>query len=201
MTRTSKIAKRAGAVNTFHTSESGELIGDNTDVPGFNALVESVLGSQPANARVAILGAGGAARGVLTALESWPNARATLYARNIESAKELAMRFPVVTGVNSMTQAGTIECDFVVNATTVGVSNDDMPLELSRLPRSAAVIDLVYRPRETKWVREASSLGFRASDGLPMLVEQAARSFEIWFRQAPDREVMSQAAKRATGRG
>jgi len=65
-----------------------------------------------------------------------------------------------------------------------------MPLEVERLPKSAAVMDLVYRRGGTQWVRAARAQGNRAADGLPMLIEQGALSFQRWFGFEPDREAM-----------
>jgi shikimate dehydrogenase len=99
-----------------------------------------------------------------------------------------------------MPVTGRIECTIVVNATTIGLHDETLPMPIRFLPYQAAVLDLVYRPGETAWVRAARRLGMPASDGLPMLVEQGAASFEIWIGKSPDRNVMWQAVRSATGR-
>jgi shikimate dehydrogenase len=81
----------------------------------------------------------------------------------------------------------------VVNATPIGLAgagDAEMPVDVNRLPRGADVLDLVYRPGETAWVRAARARGHRAADGLAMLVEQGALAFERWFGMAPDRPAM-----------
>jgi len=80
----------------------------------------------------------------------------------------------------------------IVNATPVGQQNDDMPIEISKIPKKAAVMDLVYRRGATPWVKAARKRGMRAADGLPMLIEQGALSFTRWFGREPDREAMRQ---------
>ncbi|HZI43459.1 MAG TPA: hypothetical protein VFD67_17205, partial [Gemmatimonadaceae bacterium] len=82
------------------------------------------------------------------------------------------------------------ESQLVVNATSVGLRDDDLPIDLSTLRSDAAVLDLVYRRGETAWVRAARARRLRAADGLVMLVEQGAAAFERWFGFAPDRDAM-----------
>jgi shikimate dehydrogenase len=67
-------------------------------------------------------------------------------------------------------------------------------VDVARLPQGADVIDLVYGPNETAWVRAARAAGHRAMDGLAMLIEQGALAFERWFGMAPDRDAMWRAA-------
>jgi len=78
----------------------------------------------------------------------------------------------------------------IVNATPVGQQDEDQPLDVSLIPKSAAVLDLVYRRGGTPWVKAARVNGIRAADGLPMLLEQGALAFQRWFGREPDREVM-----------
>jgi shikimate dehydrogenase len=200
VTHLSPIATRVGAINTFLTSHTGDLIGDNTDVAGFTALVRHVLGEIPDGARVGILGAGGAAAAVLAATETWNGARATVYARRADASRELAERFKGFARGESMSLDRPLDCDIVVNTTTIGLADEALPVSLEQIPPSAAVLDLVYRPGETAWVRAARATGRVASDGLPMLVEQGAASFEIWFGMSPDKEAMWRAVKEAAGR-
>ena len=82
----------------------------------------------------------------------------------------------------------------VVNATSIGLDGLSQPVDVARLPQGADVIDLVYGPNETAWVRAARAAGHRAMDGLAMLIEQGALAFERWFGMAPDRDAMWRAA-------
>jgi shikimate dehydrogenase len=200
MNRLSPLAERVGAVNTFRVMKNGDFLGHNTDAEGFDELVLRTLGYMPQNARVAVIGAGGSAAAVLAALEKWKNVRVTICARRPEAANALAERFKGVARVEPMPLENTIGCDIVVNATTIGLNDDSFPIPFDAFPRTAAVLDLVYKPDETAWVRAARDEGMVASDGLPMLLEQGASSFELWFGRSPDRNVMWQALREATGR-
>ena len=193
-------AARAGAVNTFWFSD-GTLHGDNTDVGGFRAAVEELLDGEPLPSRVILVGAGGAAAAVCTAAEDWGAQSVEVVARSRGAAHRLAARFPRL--VTIVEHAGSLvreeprrgrrpgPAPLVVNATPLGASDDDaLPIDIALLPAGSAVLDLVYRRGETRFVREARAAGHRAADGLTMLLEQGALSFERWFGIAPDRQAM-----------
>ena len=186
----SLLAARAGAVNTWHV-EDGRLVGHNTDVGGFDRAARELLEHDPDGLAIAVVGAGGAAAGVLAAIETWPACRARLWNRSADRAATLAARFaPVARAVGSLDEC-LAGATLVVNATSLGLHDDDaLPVDVDRLPRGAAVLDLVYRPQETAWVRAARARGHRAADGLSMLIEQGALAFERWFGFEPDREAM-----------
>jgi shikimate dehydrogenase len=185
------IAARVGAVNTFWF-ESGKLHCDNTDVGGFDAAARALLGGETAEARVALLGSGGAAAAVLAAAEQWGDARVSIIARNPDRAAKLARRFRDVARVEKNAARALADATLVVNATPVGQQNDEQPLDIGLIPRTAAIMDLVYRRGGTPWVKSARKRGNRAADGLPMLLEQGALSFQRWFGIEPDREAMRQ---------
>ena len=191
------LAERVGAVNTFWT-EGGSTVGDNTDVGGFDAMVRALLGAPRAGVRVALIGAGGAAAAVLAAVERWPESRVVLWSRTASRAGALAARFAPTASVAEHLAAAVGEADIVVNATTVGMTGDEIPVDLALLRGDAAVVDLVYRrDGPTRWARLARERSLVATDGLPMLIEQGALAFERWFGVAPDREVMWEAARAA----
>jgi len=191
----STTAARAGAVNTFWV-EGNRLMGDNTDVAGFESAVVGLLGGAPRERlRVALLGAGGAARAVLTAVERWPTASVALYNRSSARAERLAAEFPVVREVASSANDAAAGADLVVNASPVGLYDEAHPVPLDALAPDGALLDLVYRPGVTAWVRAARAEGRRAADGLDMLIEQGALAFERWFGVTPDREAMRAALR------
>jgi len=198
--RLSPLAERIGAVNTFRTGLDGELSGDNTDVAGFAELVRSALGKIPTDVQFVIIGSGGSAAAVLAAIETWPRCSAAVHARSTERAEHLVRRFSNVARAETLRPGEPVTGDIVVNTTPIGLNDDEMPLPIASLPGNAVVLDLVYRPRETAWVRDARASGRIASDGLPMLVEQGAVAFEAWFGVAPSREAMWQAVTTVTGR-
>lgn len=185
-------AIRTGAVNTFWC-DGERLVGDNTDVAGFRALALSVLGQEPEDAVVGLLGAGGGAAAVCAVVEEWPGARVVVHARGRERAEALAHRFPGLVRLAYSTADAVRDATVVVNATPVGLQGDDVPVAVGLLPRDAAVMDLAYRAGQTPWILAAREAGHRAADGLEMLIAQGAEAFERWFGRAPDRDVMRQA--------
>lgn len=196
----SEVAHKAGGANTFWSDGNGLPEGDNTDVAGFDTAVVELLGGMPDGARVAVLGAGGAAGAVLTAIDAWPGATASVHARDLARAVAMRMRHSVVVRACSMRDPCLADADLVVNATPIGMGSEEMPEELERLAPHAVVFDLVYGPNETAFVRAARERGHTASDGLRMLLHQGVAAFERWFATPPDQAVMWSALLEATGR-
>lgn len=186
-------AQTIGAVNTVYLQDN-RLIGDNTDASGFLKDLKKILTTEPLRHRekkALVLGAGGSARAVVSALtnDGW---EVTLTARRVEQAEQIAARFE---GVN--VQEWNIQTfqhsnlQLIVNTTPVGMTPhiDHSPWpENIPFPTRAAIYDLVYNPHQTKLVRDACAQGLPAATGLGMLVEQAALSFEIWTGCKPPRE-------------
>ena len=186
------IAERVGAVNTFWF-DAGRLHGDNTDVGGFDAAARALLGGDTTGARILVLGSGGAAAAVLAAVEQWTDAKVVIVGRNLERATKLARRFRDVARVEKSGEVAAASATLVVNATPVGQREAEQPLDVGIIPKTAAVMDLVYhRGGGTPWVKAARKRGNPAADGLPMLLEQGALSFQRWFGIEPNREVMRQ---------
>lgn len=178
-------ALRAHAVNTI--SRDGELlVGANTDVVGIEAAIRAVK-LEPRGANVVVLGAGGSARAAAVALEG---AHITFVARNPSSAGELPGRVVRWDGAEWPSTARS--ADLLLNATPLG-RRDEMPLRPNALPRSGAVIDLVYVAGGTPLVRKARSLGLATADGWLVLLAQGARAFEIWTGRPAPIDVMKAA--------
>lgn len=195
--RLTAVAERTGAVNTFRVQDDGTLEGTNTDVGGFDVLAREV-GALRGNARVALLGAGGGAAAVLTALERWPSVQVALYNRDPARAERLAQRYGIVRSVDSDPARVARDATVVLNATPLGIRDEDpLPLAIESIPEGAAVIDLVYRRGETAWVRAARARGHPAGDGMVMLLEQGALAFEWWFEIAAPRDVMRESLRQA----
>jgi shikimate dehydrogenase len=190
------LAERVGAVNTFWFDDDGRLNGHNTDVGGFTAAVESLLGETPRNATIGLLGAGGSAAGVLAAIERWEGCWVHVYNRTPERAEKLCERFRTIS--EPVDDIGAIAgAQLIVNATSVGLRDESFPMDPHLLAPDSAAIDLVYRRGETAWVRAVRAAGHRASDGISMLIEQGALAFECWFGTEPDRTAMWEAVRAA----
>ena len=193
--RLTTVARRAGAVNAFRREDDGALLGENTDVGGFEAAAVALLGVVPSGLRVALLGAGGGAAAVLTAAERWPECAVRVWSRTEARVRVLVDRFPQVAEPARSAMAAVADADLVVNATPIGLTGDEVPVPVEALPRHAAVLDLVYRRGETAWVRQARAQGLRAGDGQAMLIEQGALAFRFWLDREPDREAMREAIR------
>jgi shikimate dehydrogenase len=181
-------ATAIGAVNSVARTAAGELVGFNTDAPGFRAGVELALGRPLDGLDVVIAGAGGAAHAVVFACLTAGARRVTIGNRTILSAAALADRFSAAGAgsVDAVALAGAAfrdalqSADLAVNATTVGMLDPGMTIDVERLAAGATVFDLVYVPSETPLLRAARARGLRAANGSEMLVQQAAIAFERW---------------------
>jgi 3-dehydroquinate dehydratase/shikimate dehydrogenase len=185
----SRTARRAGALNTL-TRRGGGWTGDNTDMEGLLAPLAARLPLP--GARVAVLGAGGAARAAAAALVD-AGARVTVCARRRPAAEAVAMHAGCESGPMPPAPGSW---DVLVNATSAGMHPhvDETPWPNPRFD-GALVYDLVYNPRETRLLKEARAAGCATLDGLPMLVAQAERQFTLWTSTPPPPGVMLAAAE------
>jgi len=180
--RLSTRARAAGAVNTL--AFGPEVRGDNTDGVGLVRDLSSNLGLSLADKQVLLMGAGGAAQGVAGALLEEGIAGLVIANRTVARAQALVARFPGASASSYDALAGE-DFDLVINATSAGLSGDAPSLPAGILRRGALAYDLVYG-RDTPFLAAARAAGARASDGLGMLVEQAAESFFVWRGIRPD---------------
>ena len=197
--RSTAAVERTGACNTFWL-EDGRVCGDNTDVAGFDAAVRELVGS-PADARVLLLGAGGAARAVLAALLDARAGRIWIRNRSPERAQALKTALDPGGGTVALLRDGVPDerVDLVVNATRLGLqAGDPLPLDLDTLPGVGAVMDLVYAPASTPLAAAARERGLRAADGTAMLLAQGAASFRRWWGCEAPVDVMREALARAS---
>ena len=197
-------AATAGAVNTI-VNRGGRLTGHNTDGPGFLRALLAETGYSPSGTRALILGAGGAARGILLALVRGGVDALVIANRTLERAETLA-QLASESGVdseaiplapNALTQAAA-SANLIVNCTTVGMSHGPnehgSPLSAAQIPASAIVNDLVYNPMKTPLLEEAAAAGATTLGGLHMLVYQGVLSFQMWTGQDAPVAVMLEAA-------
>jgi shikimate dehydrogenase len=184
----SEAADLAGAVNTI-SFVAGTLRGDNTDGIGFLRDVTVNLREPVAGARIVVLGAGGAARGILGPLLNEKPEKLTVANRTKERADALVARFKAA-GLSACTFAELSTqgpFDMLINATSAGLKGDTPPFPASLVGPDTFCYDLVYGIGDTPFVAWAKSHGaVRAAHGWGMLVEQAAESFMIWRGVRPD---------------
>lgn len=190
-------AKSIGAVNTVKI-EDGKFFGYNTDALGFIVPLKNAFGNL-ANARVAIFGAGGAARACIFALQQ-EGSTLTLFARNVEKALLLADEFGISIGVpKTNNQSLSSDFDIIINATPLGTAGPSVNfsiLEAPQLEGVKLVYDLVYNPMETALMREAKTAGVPTLGGLEMLIAQGIRQFEIWTGYTAPTDAMRSAVQK-----
>jgi shikimate dehydrogenase len=180
--RTSARSRAAEVVNTLVFSP-GEIYGDTTDGPGLVADLTRNLRLALKGKEILVMGAGGAARGVVPSLLEAGAARLVVANRTVQRAQALAARFAVeATGYAELDGE---RFDLVVNATSAGLADAAPPLPRSVFKPGALAYEMVYG-RETRFLLEARAAGARVADGLGMLVEQAAESFFIWRGVRPE---------------
>ena len=193
-------ARTIGAVNTIQRI-GRTLVGHNTDVDGFRDFLEGDAGIDASGRSVLVLGAGGAARAVVRALDGLGAARVSVAARMEERSQPLLELVGKARGDHvrwSDAGAAAAGFDIVVNATPVGTGSGD-PVGAADWHEGQVVIDLVYDPPSTALVERARAAGAHAWGGLGMLVHQAGAAFQIWTGQDPPLETMSAAALHAIG--
>ncbi len=186
--RVSARARRAGAVNTLSRAADGAIEGDNTDGIGLIRDLIANLGWTVRGLRVLLLGAGGAARGVLEPLLRERPKELLIVNRNGARATQLAREFsdigPLRGGAYDL--IGKQKFDLVINATSAGLTGAAPELPGDLLTERSCCYDMVYGAEPTPFMRwSAHHAAWAVADGLGMLVEQAAESFYIWRNARP----------------
>lgn len=201
-------ARIIGAVNTIHVL-NGKFFGHNTDGIGFlNALKEA--GREPAGMRVAMLGAGGAARAAIFSLVQAGVDRITVVNRTAERgvrlSENMARAFPACHIEFEPLSFETLNhlsknIDLIVNATSVGMQPDDASLwpDDLAIPDDTIFYDVIYKPVHTLFLQQAQAAGQKTINGLGMLVHQGVVAFEIWTGQKAPLETMKQACLKTLG--
>lgn len=182
-------AREIGAVNTIVCHADGRLTGDNTDAFGFISNIKTTIPSwKPALSPALVLGAGGAARAVVSALRAAGVVDIRICNRTRERAEELKAHFGNLDVVDW--DARNDACNgagLLVNTTTLGmVGKPPLEINIDQLCSGATVNDIVYAPLETNLLKAAKNQGYQPVDGLGMLLHQARPGFEAWFGQRPE---------------
>ncbi|WP_179404876.1 shikimate dehydrogenase [Burkholderia guangdongensis] len=186
-------AAAAGAVNTLRFDADGRIHGDNTDGVGLVRDIETNLGVPLAGTRILLLGAGGAARGVVLPILDRAPLSITIANRTASKAEELVGQFMQAAHDAGCALAGggaevvrAEPYDVIVNATAGSLDAALPDCDPAAFGASTLAYDMMYGAQPTVFMQHAASLGARAADGLGMLVEQAAESFFVWRGVRPD---------------
>lgn len=180
-TRLTERARAAGAVNTLSFID-GEIIGDNTDGPGLVADIVRNAGVALAGKRILLLGAGGAARGIMLPFLAERPASILVANRTVATAEALVANFTDHGIELAACGFGDIEgpYDIVVNATSSSLAAEMPPVPASAFARGTLAVDMMYGDAPSPFMRFAAEHGADTRDGLGMLVEQAAEAFTVW---------------------
>lgn len=189
------IAQCVGAVNTIR-NDQGRLIGTNTDGHGFVRSLQE-FGFTPQNKNILILGAGGSARSIIAALGQEHASRISLINRTQEKAEKLLeelrpMLPEVELNLGDLEQERDQNIDLLVNTTSVGMKPGESPVDLGCFLRVRRVADIIYNPRQTRLLEQATELGIACVNGIGMLLHQGCLAFEFWTGQSAPVEVMQQ---------
>jgi shikimate dehydrogenase len=182
-------AERAGAVNTLVFRDNGEAFGENTDGIGLVRDLTHNHGLALAGKRILLLGAGGAARGVVQPLLAAAPASLVIANRTPDKAAELALLFSDLSPVAgcSFPELAGRRFDLIINATAAGLKDQVPPLPADVVAPGGWCYDMMYGDEPTAFVRWAQAQGAeQAVDGLGMLVEQAAEAFLLWRGVRPE---------------
>ena len=192
-------ARRLGAVNTV-VNRDGRLTGENTDYDGFDETLKRVGNEKMESAM--IFGAGGAARAVLAVLVDRGFGEIQVACRRPARGKRMIEEMGVrkAAKVIPWDQRERTRADLLVNATSLGILvKDPLPVSARVVRHARAVIDMVVRPKGTRWVALARSYDVPAEEGSVMLIAQGRESFRLWFGKRPPPAVMQDALRESVG--
>jgi shikimate dehydrogenase len=205
--RLTEEAQATGAVNTL-TREGRRLVGHNTDVPGFAAALDKLVGRQKMPRQAVVLGAGGGARAVVYGLIRAGFLRIVVFNRHLHRAEGMVRHFgrsashmdlKAMPWHESIIESELAKTKVLINATSIGLNSDVSPIPGDVLSGDLLVLDLIYK--KTRLLRDAESAGALAMDGETMLLHQGAAAFALWTGQPAPLEVMSQALADARAEG
>jgi shikimate dehydrogenase len=200
-------AQATGAVNTL-TREGRRLVGHNTDVPGFVAALDKLVGRQKMPRNAVVLGAGGGSRAVVYGLIRAGFQRIIVFNRHLHRAEGLVkffgrsaahMDLKAMPWHESIIESELAKAKVLINATSIGLASDVSPIPGEVITADLLVLDLIYN--RTRLLRDAEAAGAMASDGQTMLLHQGAAAFSLWTGQQAPLEVMSDALAAARAEG
>ena len=192
-----EIALNIGAVNTV-INNNGKLVGYNTDGDGFIKSLEAVITKSLSDAKILIIGSGGAARGILISLAAKGASNIDVSNRTLISASQLRSecKFKLKGSALSLKEAeeSLQQYDVIINTTSVGMhpNIDNIPLSLNKLLPHTVVSDIIYNPLQTSFLIEATRRGAVTLNGVGMFVNQGALAFHKWTGRFPDVNRMEQ---------
>ncbi|OIJ16663.1 shikimate dehydrogenase [Anaerobacillus alkalilacustris] len=196
-------AKQIGAVNTV-VNVDGRLIGYNTDGKGYLKSLLEVIVKPLEESTVLVIGAGGAARGVVSALMNYGVAQLMIANRTDEKATQIKNDYgqkniEVISFEEAESNIGVF--DILINTTSVGMSPniENIPLSVEKIKQNVVLSDLIYNPLKTRWLQLGEEKGAIIHNGVGMFVEQGALAFQKWTGLNPDTKKMKEIVLKQLG--
>ena len=189
LSKTINDANETHSVNTVMLDEKNNLIGENTDVFGFQAAyLKSIPNQEKKNKKVLVLGAGGVAPSIILALLKSKMHNITLSNRTYEKSLFLKKNFKNLSIIKWNDLSIEInKFDIIINATSLGLnSNDEFSSDFSNFKKNMVYIDTIYNPAETKMIKYFKSNKIRTHNGLNMLIYQGQKAFYLWNKINPE---------------
>jgi shikimate dehydrogenase len=194
--RLTEEAAATGAVNTL-TREGRRLIGHNTDVAGFKVALDRLVGRQKMPRQAVVLGAGGGGRAIVYGLIREGFQRIVVFNRHLHRAEGLVKHFGrqaahmelrAMPWHESIIESELAKTKVLINATSIGLTNDASPVPAEALHDDLLVLDLIYS--RTRLIRDAEEAGATVADGELMLLHQGAAAFTLWTGQPAPLDLM-----------
>ena len=174
-------AEQTHSVNTIILNNR-DLVGYNTDITGFTSAIKN-LKFDIKGKKVFILGAGGVVPSIIFALKKMEVSEIIISNRSRQKAESLKNQF---TNINVIDWGEMIDFDVVINATSLGLKNEMIKLDFSKLETNKLFYDVIYNPSETNFLKEAKKLGHQTENGKLMFIYQAQEAFKIWHGIDPE---------------
>ena len=174
-------AEKTQSVNTI-TFEKGNLIGHNTDIFGFDKAIRS-LNFNMKGKKILILGAGGVVPSIVFAIKEMGVSEIAISNRTKQNAENLKILFK---NINILEWGNISNFDVVINATSLGLNNEKIDLDFSKVGKNKLFYDVIYNPAETNFLKEGKQLGNTTENGATMFVYQAFEAFKLWHGIEPE---------------
>ena len=174
-------AEHTQSVNTI-ILDNKDLIGYNTDIGGFVNAIKN-LQFDIIGKKVFILGAGGVVPSIIFALNKMETSEIIISNRTRQKAENLKTQFP---NINVIDWGEMIDFDIVINATSLGLNNEEINLDFSKLKKNKLFYDVIYSPNETNFLKEGKKTGNQIENGKLMFIYQAREAFKIWHGIEPE---------------
>ena len=174
-------AEKTLSVNTI-ILDNKDLVGHNTDIAGFTNAIKN-LQFDIMGKKIFILGAGGVVPSIIFALNKMKASEIIVSNRTRQKAENLKTQFP---NINIIDWGELTDFDLVINATSLGLNNEVINLDFSKLEKNKLFYDVIYNPSETSFLKEGKKLGNQIENGKLMFIYQAQEAFKIWHGLVPE---------------